>query len=56
MEEYLTFDDVLLLPQESSVLPSQIDTTSRLVKTFFLKSFFIRCNGYVIEYKWQSYG
>ncbi len=47
MEEYLTFDDVLLLPQESSVLPSQIDTTSRLVKNIFLKiPFFIRCNGY----------
>jgi IMP dehydrogenase len=40
MEEYLTFDDVLLLPQESSVLPSQIDTTSRLVLLYFYLIFF----------------
>ncbi|MDQ1629213.1 MAG: dehydrogenase [Actinomycetota bacterium] len=28
----LTFDDVLLLPQETDVIPSQVDTTSRLTR------------------------
>ncbi|HEX7187723.1 MAG TPA: IMP dehydrogenase [Actinomycetes bacterium] len=28
----LTFDDVLLLPQETDVVPSQVDTTSRLTR------------------------
>lgn len=52
MEEYLTFDDVLLLPQESSVLPSQIDTTSRLVKNIFLKiPFLSAAMDTVTEYK-----
>src|SRR5690554_4398564 len=52
MEEYLTFDDVLLLPQESSDLPSQIDTTSRLVKNIFLKiPFLSAAMDTVTEYK-----
>src|SRR4029453_1574863 len=29
-KEGLTFDDVLLLPAESSVLPAQVDTSTRL--------------------------
>ncbi|POZ87831.1 hypothetical protein AA80_09420, partial [Petrotoga sibirica DSM 13575] len=37
MEEYLTFDDVLLLPQYSEVVPNKVDTTSRLVKNIHLK-------------------
>ncbi|MGP8066266.1 MAG: IMP dehydrogenase, partial [Acidimicrobiales bacterium] len=28
----LTFDDVLLVPQESDVLPHEVDTTARLCK------------------------
>ena len=28
----LTFDDVLLLPGESDVVPSEVDTTSRLTR------------------------
>ena len=28
----LTFDDVLLLPAESDVVPSEVDTTSRLTR------------------------
>src|SRR6187401_213224 len=28
----LTFDDVLLLPQETDVVPSEVDTTSRLTR------------------------
>ncbi|MGB4101925.1 MAG: IMP dehydrogenase [Alphaproteobacteria bacterium] len=31
--EALTFDDVLLVPQASSVLPADVDTVSRLTKT-----------------------
>ena len=32
IREALTFDDVLLLPAESSVLPNQTDTRSRLTR------------------------
>jgi IMP dehydrogenase len=32
----LTFDDVLLLPQQSEVLPSQVDTSTRLTKNVSL--------------------
>ncbi len=35
--EALTFDDVLLVPQMSDVLPSQVDVTTRLTKTISLK-------------------
>jgi IMP dehydrogenase len=34
--EALTFDDVLLLPAHSRVLPSQVDTKSRLTRTIML--------------------
>jgi len=30
MKEALTFDDVLLVPQLSSILPRDVDITSRL--------------------------
>jgi len=33
----LTFDDVLLLPGESDVVPSEVDTTSRLSRTISLR-------------------
>ncbi|MEU7791325.1 IMP dehydrogenase [Amycolatopsis sp. NPDC049159] len=33
----LTFDDVLLLPAESDVIPSQVDTTTRLTRNVTLK-------------------
>ncbi|MGH3427359.1 MAG: IMP dehydrogenase, partial [Mycobacteriales bacterium] len=33
----LTFDDLLLLPAESSVLPSEVDTTSRLSRNISVK-------------------
>ncbi len=36
IEEALTFDDVLLIPQESDVLPGQVDTTTRLTKSIEL--------------------
>ncbi|MGO8711904.1 MAG: IMP dehydrogenase [Rhizomicrobium sp.] len=36
IREALTFDDVLLLPQASAVLPGQVDTRSRLTKTIEL--------------------
>jgi len=36
IREALTFDDVLLVPRESSVLPAQVDTRSRLTKTITL--------------------
>ena len=34
--EALTFDDVLLLPAHSRVLPSQVDTKSRLTRAITL--------------------
>lgn len=36
-KEGLTFDDVLLLPAESSVLPSQVNTSTRLTPSIELK-------------------
>jgi len=36
IREALTFDDVLLVPQASQVLPGQVDTRSRLTKTIEL--------------------
>src|SRR6187200_2566215 len=33
LTEALTFDDVLLLPRQSSVLPSQVDISSRFTRT-----------------------
>jgi len=36
IKEALTFDDVLLVPAESSVLPAQADTRTRLTKTIEL--------------------
>lgn len=36
IEEALTFDDVLLVPAESSVLPAQTNTATRLTKTIEL--------------------
>ena len=37
LPEGLTFDDVLLVPAHSSVLPSQVDTASRLTREISLK-------------------
>lgn len=34
----LAYDDVLLLPNESDVIPSQVDTTTHLTKTITMKS------------------
>jgi IMP dehydrogenase len=34
----LTFDDVLLLPGETDVIPSQVDTSTRLTREIFLAS------------------
>jgi IMP dehydrogenase len=36
--EGLTFDDVLLVPAESSVLPNDVSTASRLTRTIVLES------------------
>ncbi|HEY9377802.1 MAG TPA: IMP dehydrogenase, partial [Jiangellaceae bacterium] len=33
----LTFDDVLLLPGESDVVPSEVDTTSRLTRNISVR-------------------
>ena len=33
----LTFDDVLLLPGETDVIPSEVDTSSRLTRTISLR-------------------
>jgi len=37
ISEALTFDDVLLVPQRSDVLPSQVDVTTRLTRKIALK-------------------
>ncbi|MDO4887437.1 MAG: IMP dehydrogenase [Actinomycetaceae bacterium] len=37
----LTYDDVLLLPQATDVIPSEVDTTSRLTRTISLKTPFL---------------
>src|SRR5512136_434097 len=37
LTEALTFDDVLLVPQRSDVLPAQVDVTTRLTKAISLK-------------------
>jgi IMP dehydrogenase len=37
ISEALTFDDVLLVPQRSDVLPSQVDVTTRLTRGITLK-------------------
>jgi IMP dehydrogenase len=37
LSEALTFDDVLLVPQKTDVLPSQADVTTRLTRTIGLK-------------------
>src|SRR3954463_14027277 len=36
-KEGLTFDDVLLVPAESSVLPNDVSTTTRLTRTIVLE-------------------
>jgi IMP dehydrogenase len=37
LPEALTFDDVLLVPQRSDVLPSEVDVSTRLTKTITLR-------------------
>src|SRR3954447_4815477 len=37
IETGLTYDDVLLLPGETDVIPSEVDTTSRLTRGISLK-------------------
>lgn len=37
IKEALTFDDVILTPAASDVLPAQADTTTRLTRTINLK-------------------
>lgn len=41
IKEGLTFDDVLLIPQKSNILPSDIDTSTNLAKNIVLKTPFI---------------
>ena len=36
VKEGLTFDDVLLIPAESNVLPSDVDISTQLTKTIKL--------------------
>ena len=39
----LTFDDVLLLPGETDVIPSEVDTTSRLTREISVAAFVSAC-------------
>ncbi len=36
--EALTFDDVLLVPQRSDVLPSEVDISTRLTRSITLRT------------------
>ena len=38
VKEGLTFDDVLLIPAESNVLPSEVDFSTQLTKTIRLNA------------------
>jgi len=38
LPEALTFDDVLLVPQQSDVLPNQVDVSTRLTRSIVLKT------------------
>ena len=42
IKEALTFDDVLLLPKYSNVLPADANINLQLIKKFFLKYHFCR--------------
>ena len=58
IKEALTFDDVLLLPQYSSILPANTNLNVKLSKTINLKlPFFIISDGYCYRIKnGNSYG
>ena len=55
INESLTFDDVLLVPQYSSVLPSETNITSNLTKNIKIDSFlqirplFFMCVSYIFD-------
>ena len=36
VKEYLTFDDVLLKPQASTILPNNVDISTNLTKVLYL--------------------
>ena len=38
MKEALTFDDVLLVPQLSSILPNEVDVSTRLTRNIKLNT------------------
>ena len=47
IREGLTFDDVLLLPQESDILPRDVDLSTRLTQSINLNIPVCECcNGY----------
>ena len=43
VKEGLTFDDVLLIPAESDVLPNEVDLSTKLTKDITLNDF---CHGH----------
>ena len=46
IKEALTFDDVLLLPKYSNILPAKTNIYLQLTKKFYLKFFYYVSYGY----------
>ena len=46
VKEGLTFDDVLLIPQKSEIIPSQIDIKTKLTKDIELNIQLMSASGY----------
>ena len=46
IKEALTFDDVLMIPRYSSILPSNTDLSLKLTNNIILKVPFLSCNGH----------
>jgi IMP dehydrogenase len=54
IEEALTFDDVLLVPAKSSVLPREVDVTTYLTPEIKLNIPIISCNSFS-QRRWNWY-
>ena len=52
--EGLTFDDVLLIPSYSEVLPSDVNISTRLTKEITINIPILRCYGYRNRDAWLS--
>ena len=52
VKEGLTFDDVLLIPAESDVLPNEVDLSTKLTKDITLNPLddFCHGHGHLVQY------